>query len=1055
MTKVELIAALLFFVLMTVEVPADPPPWNFDIPHQGRVLFEGGWFQEYNLGEINVSPEFHFPLQLVYLSTRETVGMFGPQWFCPQLESTVIPQGIGGFIWQTPAGNVVPFRKSTIDTSLYADPSGKWMAKATEAYQEIWNEEGWTLDYERGHLKSIKSPTSRALHFSWNGDILQSVQFVDLAGGGQTVIIQSDSQNSHTISNLDFNGVSHQFAYDYTVFSRLLSWTDPTHKRLYFAYADQGILAQVQPDKGQGDIQTFYTTIRDTNLISSDQKDPANWWLIEDPDNKYTYFATGHKGAVLTAGKFTATSKMGSTVSVDYNPAGGVFVESTPDGSTKTTTYFRAPGKIFDGKMKSVEVDGIVKIEYEYNPKTGLLASITDENGIATYFDYPPDWRRTPKNPWDPKPIRIWRGTPQNPQIIQEAQYDAAGRPTTVTDAAGQVTTVNYTSRGEIGSVTGPDGMTTALAYDAFGRCVQASLGDQTTSVEYDDQGRIVSRTEPDGTKMAFTYDEMGNLVQTLRNGKPLVDYLRDATGKITGKKDALGRVHRIDSDSNGNVLAEYAPDGSVTKYEYDKFNRRTAQIDGNGNKVSFTYDGASHIVKQVNALGDTLKWDYDNENRLTAKDNGIQHITYEYDDNGRMTSTDYGAGQLLNCSYDDHGRVISMVTPDTAFYYIYNSLGQIDALRVLCGSDEQLLRFRYDYAGNRTGLILARLDAAIAPAGGKIGQDAHYELLQQTEYNYDQRRLVSIVSNGRTVVSYKYDSGGRVIAKTFGNGMIASLSYDAAGRLASMIFAGGPIPAPLTLSYQWDDADQVVRRSWAGEVQRYQYDLAGRLAKVFDDQTGKEVESYGYDKAGNIIEKTIDGEKTVMVYNAANELVSSTGPDGTHAYTYDKAGRLMGPPKKIYGWLDKVVQTVSPTGAPIALTYWPDGQLAAEGPAGAKDISKVAYQPQSGGETFLWDGLALLRRNDVIYIAEPHPSGGVAVASHPIGSNENTYYINDLLGTTLAVVKGGAIEYNHLTSFGQMRKNNLTSFQPRPISPVIVVPAVTPPQPQLPPSSN
>ncbi len=418
------------------------------------------------------------------------------------------------------------------------------------------------------------------------------------------------------------------------------------------------------------------------------------------------------------------------------------------------------------------------------------------------------------------------------------------------------------------------------------------------------------------------------------------------------------------------------------------------------------------------------------------------------------MISTDYGSGQVLNCSYDDHGRIVSMVTPDTAFNYIYNSAGQIDALRVLCGSDEQLFRFRYDYAGNRTGMILARLDAAVAPAGGKIGQDAHYEILQQTEYNYDQRRLASIVSNGRTVVGYKYDSGGRVIAKTFGNGMIASISYDATGRLVSMIFAGGPIPSPLTLTYQWDDADQVLRRTWAGEIQRYQYDLAGRLAKVFDDQTGKEVESYSYDKAGNIVEKTIDGEKTVMVYNAANELVSSIGPDGTHAYTYDKAGRLIGPPQKTYGWLDKVIRTVSPIGTPIALTYWPDGQLAAEGSASG-DVSKVTWQPGSDGETFLWDGLALLRRNDVIYIAEPHPSGGVAVASHLIGSNEMTYYINDLLGTTLAVIKGGAIEYSHLTSFGQMRKNNLISRQPQPIPPPVVVPAVTPSQPQLPPSSN
>jgi hypothetical protein len=33
--------------------------------------------------------------------------------------------------------------------------------------------------------------------------------------------------------------------------------------------------------------------------------------------------------------------------------------------------------------------------------------------------------------------------------------------------------------------------------------------------------------------------------------------------------------------------------------------------------------------------------------------------------------------------------------------------------------------------------------------------------------------------------------------------------------------------------------------------------------------------------------------------------------------------------------------------------------------------------------EHFLWDGLALLRRDDTIYVVEPHPSVGATVASH------------------------------------------------------------------------
>jgi YD repeat-containing protein len=156
---------------------------------------------------------------------------------------------------------------------------------------------------------------------------------------------------------------------------------------------------------------------------------------------------------------------------------------------------------------------------------------------------------------------------------------------------------------------------------------------------------------------------------------------------------------------------------------------------------------------------------------------------------------------------------------------------------------------------------------------GGKIGYDARYAVLQQTEYTYDNRRLSSIISNRKPVVTYKYDAGGRPVLKTYGNGIQASLSYDAMGHLSRIIFAGGPIPVPLTLAYVWDQADQVVQRSWNGEVLHYDYDAGGRLAKVthvIDDKTSEVLEAYAYDKAGNITAKTLQGEKTTLAYNCS-----------------------------------------------------------------------------------------------------------------------------------------------------------------------------------------
>ena len=161
---------------------------------------------------------------------------------------------------------------------------------------------------------------------------------------------------------------------------------------------------------------------------------------------------------------------------------------------------------------------------------------------------------------------------------------------------------------------------------------------------------------------------------------------------------------------------------------------------------------------------------------------------------------------------------------------------------------------------------------------------------------------------------------------------------------------------------------------------------------------------------------------------------------DLLEAYTYDNAGRMLGPvgiPPKQYGWLDKLTVANQATGPPQIYQYWPDGHIASIRSedltvlSSTKPPSLSSTKPQSpssttsaSSETFLWDGLALIKRNDILYLIEPHPSGGVPIASHPVGLPEEiTYHLNDILGTTLATIGPAGIRFSILTSFGQPLK--------------------------------
>jgi len=130
--------------------------------------------------------------------------------------------------------------------------------------------------------------------------------------------------------------------------------------------------------------------------------------------------------------------------------------------------------------------------------------------------------------------------------------------------------------------------------------------------------------------------------------------------------------------------------------------------------------------------------------------------------------------------------------------------------------------------------------------------------------------------------------------------------------------------------------------------------------------------------------------------------------------------GGSISKPQNTYGWLDKLTQATQPGGGTTTHTYWPDGQLAAI--SSSPPQSQIPnLKSQIPTETFLWDGLALIQRNDTIYLIEPHPSGGIPIASHPVGKPEEiTFHLNDMLGTTLATAGPEGVRFSSLTSFGQ-----------------------------------
>ncbi len=204
-------------------------------------------------------------------------------------------------------------------------------------------------------------------------------------------------------------------------------------------------------------------------------------------------------------------------------------------------------------------------------------------------------------------------------------------------------------------------------------------------------------------------------------------------------------------------------------------------------------------------------------------------------------------------------------------------------------------------------------------------------------------------------------------------------------------------------IEYFYADDGTLIGKAFNGKRVNFEYDLRGQLLAV-KDASGKDLERYTYDPAGNRLSKTINGVTTAYTYDKANQLVTSTVNGVTTHYKYDAAGRMIqaGDKKYIYNGNNKVV-AIWQNGDIIAkFEYNIDGQIA-----------KAIYGDKV--EEFMWDGLALIWRSGVTYINEPYVTGG-----NPVMAGDDVLF-NDMLGNTLAV-NGNPVE---MTSFGETADKN------------------------------
>ena len=1046
LVRVSILLALLgSFVIGR---PVGAVEWEFKPPRVGSVVPPSAWMVDRPLATVTISPEFTFPLQLVYFSSRSERGAFGDKWFCPQLESTVLPRGKGVLVWTPPSGGVIGLFVKKNNAGHFTDPEHGYLAKVTGALTTITGKDGWEYLYRTGRLVTVHAPSGRQLEYGFTGGNLIQVTFRDNVSSQSRSVLSLTRQSNDRVVGLSVNGVQYQFAYGNGADGRLVLLTRPgVRDPEKFEYNRDGLLSSVAVPGGapllfKSEFVKFEKGQQHDD--PADKNKTGNWRLTDDGVFSYSYDKNG----------VTARDRSGGWQSYAFAQNRGVETSRNSGGEELIKYYFRAPGRKHDGKLRRVEKNERVLLENFYDKKTGNLIESRDEAGVSTFYEYPAPRKREASlfvgvstradDSACDKPVRILRANGKGGRdLVVAIEYDGAGRVLSRTEPGNKITRLSYNARGEIESLTDPAGVRTTMNRDAFGRVNSIVKGDQRQTVVYDDSGRVKSKVQPDGQTTEFSYDPAGNLAAVKQNGVTVTTYQRDANGQVTGQADAIGRATRIERDARGNLTAEHQPNGTVTRYEYDAAGHRTAQIDGKGNRITFRYDQGGRLIEQKNPLGQTLTWTYDSEGRLTGRTNGVQTVTQTYNENGRLKKIDYGApGEKILYTYDQKGRARKLATPTNCMTLYYDEGDRIIARQFTRGDTKRVIRYSWDTMNRKIAVILSEKCTKPITKGDRKAKAADgYTVLQQTEYAYDQvGRLLELKSNGECVCRYKYDTQGRLMLRNYGNGVSSKHDYDKYGHLTRMEIGGGVIAKPLVLTCQWDSSGQILSRSWNNETQKFTNNSNGRiLTESFFGAVPPKLSDR------NEIDSTVSAFGAVVVENSASgavENINNNGKcpkEGIRYCDESNQNKSAIAPRNAktcrYGYFDKIMSLELADGTYFGFDYYPDGKLAVQAlipqlaernkltthhnPSGiirhliglendeeTEQSTEQAVMNNCAREEFVWDENALICKNKVTFAVE-NSVRGIPVTSVHGFEKPQTYFINDIYGTTLALING------------------------------------------------
>ena len=705
---------------------------------------------------------------------------------------------------------------------------------------------------------------------------------------------------------------------------------------------------------------------------------------------------------------------------------------------------------------------------YRFDMYGKHLGTINARTGATIYtFTYDANGRLVQITDGDGNVTVIERDADGNPTAIVSPYgqrtvltLDANGYLSGITDPAGGLYQFTYTPGGLMTSMTDPRGGLYSFSYDAEGRLVydeDPSGGSWTISRTGSGTSYTVSMTSGEGRTTSYYLEVLSTGEERRVNTEPTglqTERVRETNGTTTttspdgtvvtikeGPDPRFGMQAPIvenmtvatpsglsSSTTTARTVTLSVPDDPLSLLTL------TDTIAINGRAYTSLFDAATLTTTSTTPEGRQTVTTMDGQGRVTSEQvSGLEPTSFTYDTRGRLTAITQGTApndRTYTLTYDTQGYIASITDPlSRTIGFTYDPAGRVTSETL---PDGRVIYYTYDTNGNVTsitppgrpshGFSYTPVDLEAQYTPPDVGAGANV-----TTYSYNlDKQLMTITRPDGQIVSFAYDTGGRLSTTTIPRGTV-SYAYDpVTGNLSTITAPDGG-----TLSYTYDGF-LVTGETWTGEVNGsvgFTYDNNFRVTSetvngidaigfTYDNDgllTGVGALTITRDPGNGLITGTTLGNATSSIaYNTFGEVADYRAAYGTTdlftvQYTRDKLGRITSKTETVEGLTDTYEYFYDTAGRLIDVVK--NGVSVGSYTYDANS-NRTLYTGQLGSFTGTYDAQdRLLSYGNYTYT---YTANGELLSKTDTVTGETTTYDYDVLGNLMSVTlpDGTLIEY-------------------------------------------